>query len=813
MLRKPLLLFTLGLLSAGVCPLAAAATDVGGAPPLEWSRRMADSEMARLGDSLFHGQSKTARWTYDRTLFGLALLKLADTTDTQAYADFGAATAESFIRDDGSIADYDIEKYNIDLVAPGKVLLYRWENGIRPDKQRTALATLRQQMRDHPRTKDGGFWHKKRYPHQMWLDGLFMASPFLAQYGQVFDEPALFDEVVKQIVLMDRHAYDPESGLWFHGWDEARKQDWADKTTGLSPNFWGRAIGWYAMAVVDSLEFIPEDHPGVPAVRTILTKIADGIVRWQDPETGLWWQVTDQGGRKGNYLEATCSSMYVYALAKAIHHGWLPREKYLPAVLKGYEGIVRDLIREDADGRIHLTNCCEVAGLGFTNRDGRPRDGSFDYYVSEPVIDNDHKGLGPFIMAGIELTELLDDDHRVFLITDHGAKAGTLCTEAIQATIDACHAAGGGRVVVPAGEFRTGSIFLRQGVGLHLDKDAVLLGSTELKDYPKRPTRIEGHTEPWRLALLNGTGLKEVRITGEGTLDGNGEPFWKAFWQRRKENPKCTNLEVERPRLMHLADCRDVRIEGITLRRSGFWNLHLYRCQDVVVEGLSFFAPGRGAPVRAPSSDGIDIDSCQRVTVRSCRFQVDDDCIALKGSKGPLADRDKDSPPVEDIVVEDCAFLGGHGVLTLGSEATHVRHVVVRRCKVAAGINLVRLKLRPDTPQLYEDLVYEDIELDSRSGSIFAVNPWKQFFDLKGHEPPPSVVRNVTLRRIHGTYGSLGSLKGNPGDTITGLTMEDIDLELSSERFDVGEVGEVTVRDVTVNGSPWSFPKSRTQTR
>lgn len=383
--------------------------EFSGAPPLEWSKRLADSEMARLDQSWFHGESDKARWTYDRTLVGLALLELAEVTDEKTYAEFGARTAESFIGDDGSIADYQLEDYNIDLVAPGKVLLHRWENGVRPEKNRLALETLRRQMHEHPRTKEGGFWHKKRYPHQMWLDGLFMASPFLAQYGRVFDEPALYDEVVRQAVLMDKVAYDKESGLWFHGWDEARKQDWADRKTGLSANFWGRAVGWWAMAIVDTLEFLPGDHPGTPKLREILIRIADGIARWQDEDSGLWWQVLDQGEREGNYLEATCSSMYVYALAKALNHGWLPRETYQPTVLKGYEGIVRDLIREDDEGHIRLTKCCEVAGLGFTNRDGIPRDGSFDYYVSEPVIDNDPKGVGPFIMAGIELRDLQDE--------------------------------------------------------------------------------------------------------------------------------------------------------------------------------------------------------------------------------------------------------------------------------------------------------------------------------------------------------------------------------------------------------------------
>ena len=395
---------------------------------------------------------------------------------------------------------------------------------------------------------------------------------------------------------------------------------------------------------------------------------------------------------------------------------------------------------------------------------------------------------------------------REFLITAHGATTEGICTNQIQATIDACEEAGGGTVVIPEGTFLTGSIFLKPGVDLRLEKGAVLKGSNRIEDYPKRPTRIEGHVVPWRMALLNAADLTGLTISGEGTLDGNGETFWKAFWQRRNEDPKCTNLEVERPRLVFIETCNRVEIKGIRLRNSGFWNLHLYRCRDVDIDGIDIFAPGADDPVRAPSSDGIDIDSCQRVTVRNTRIETDDDCIALKGSKGPLALDDESSPPVEDIVVEDCHFARGHGVVTLGSEATLVRNVQVRRCRVGPGNNLIRLKLRPDTPQRYENLIFEDIELTGEKGNIFEVRPWKQFLDLKGHEPPPSVVSNVVLRNIRGQYGSLGSLAGNDGDTIQNLVMEDIDLTLDTSVFRIGTPRNATARNVSINGRPWRFP-------
>ncbi len=445
-------------------------SEFGGASPLAWSCRLADSEMTRRGDTFFprRVQSAGAMGLHDLAFRSLAL-QLAEKTGQAGYADFGAKTVTSFIGDDGVIATYQQEEFNLDMIPPGKVLLRRWEQGHREARFRTALETLRAQLAKHPRTGEGGYWHKLRYPHQMWLDGLFMASPFLAQYGKVFAEPAAFDDVARQILLMDLHGYDAQTGLYYHAWDEKRAQDWADKVTGHSPNFWSRAIGWYGMAIVDSLDYLPPTHPEVENINAVLRRVADGIARWQDPATGLWWQVTDQGSSPGNYLEATASSMFVYTLAKGINRGYLPREKYLPVVLKGYAGIIRDLIRTDANGQVSLTRCCEVSGLGYTTAAGRPRDGTFEYYVSEPIVDNDLKGVGPFILAGLELQQLLEqkpvaqavrgwgDYERVLAaikapefrrgispIIDFGARAGTDATAAIKAAIAACHAPAAG---------------------------------------------------------------------------------------------------------------------------------------------------------------------------------------------------------------------------------------------------------------------------------------------------------------------------------------------------------------------------------
>ncbi len=386
----------------------------------------------------------------------------------------------------------------------------------------------------------------------------------------------------------------------------------------------------------------------------------------------------------------------------------------------------------------------------------------------------------------------------------------TLNTEKLQAAIDRLAAKGGGTLVVSAGTFLSGALFLKPGVHLHLDKGAVLKGSTDVRDYPKRRTRVEGHFEEWLPALINADGCDHLRIGGEGTLDGSGAPFWQAFWTRIAADRTTKNLDVPRPRLALIERSRDVHISGITFKDSGFWNLHLYRCREVLVENVRFEVPDG---VRCPSTDGTDVDSCQNVTIRGCTYSVDDDGIALKGSKGPFAMDDHDSPAVEHIRVENCTFLRCGGVVTCGSEATVVRDVVVDSCKVLGRVPVVHLKLRPDTPQLYEDIHFRNITLvgnaDGRKGAIFDVRPWKQYFDPKGQPPPKSVVRNVTVNGIKGTFGSFGVIQGNPGQTtLSEFKIENVDVQLDDAKLAVDSGISVTVENVTINGKPFAFSGS-----
>jgi unsaturated rhamnogalacturonyl hydrolase len=400
-----LLLLSLG---ASGATLIAAPQSFSGATPLEWSQRLAAAEMTRRGDSLAWKPGGKAKWDYTAGLFTLSLLKVNEIAPDARYVAFATNAVGSFVSTNGDIATYKREEFQLDALNPGKTMLGLWLTVTNPDQPRLfyGCVKLLDQLRDQPRTPDGGFWHKQRYTNQMWLDGIYMAEPFYAAMGRFRMNPnSAYDEVAKQFRLIDAHTYDAKSGLNYHGWDAMKVQPWANPQTGCSSNFWGRAEGWYAMALVDVLENFPTNHPARGGMIKLLQKTAQGIVKWQDDPTGVWWQVMDAGERPGNYREATASAMFVYALAKGVNHGWLPRE-YVPAIKKGYAGILKNFIQADGEQSWSLTHCCAVAGLGGSPANGRYRDGSFDYYVGEPVVNNDLKGVGPFILAGIELEGL-----------------------------------------------------------------------------------------------------------------------------------------------------------------------------------------------------------------------------------------------------------------------------------------------------------------------------------------------------------------------------------------------------------------------
>jgi len=335
-------------------------------------------------------------------------------------------------------------------------------------------------------------------------------------------------------------------------------------------------------------------------------------------------------------------------------------------------------------------------------------------------------------------------EKKIFNILDYGASSDStvLQTSSIQAAIDAA-AVKGGCVLIPKGVYLSSSLFFKKGTSLYLEEGAVLKGSDNISDYPTAKVHIEGVKQDYIAALVNAYCVDGFEITGNGTIDGNGLNYWTAFWDRRKENPDCTNLEVKRPRLIYIAESSDVTIEGVSLKNPGFWTTHLYKCQKVAIRNVRITAPTTA--IKAPSSDAIDIDGCSKVHIDRCDISVNDDFIALKGGKGPWADKDPDNCPDNEILIENCVFRDGPHVLTFGSECFDAQNVIMRDCKVRGTRVLLRMKIRPDTPQKYRHIRLERIT--GRTGTLVHIRPWTQFYDLKDRsDNPMSYVSDVTVR-------------------------------------------------------------------
>lgn len=365
--------------------------------PVRWSVSMADAVMQRF-DSLYHYNNRERiNWQYDIAMLGQAIDKLGylDAKYSRYHENF----IDHFITENGDILTYDKEEYNLDNVNPAKGLItqYKRKGDI---KYLNAINAIIDQLRDQPRTNSGGYWHKLKYPWQMWLDGIYMSSPFLAQYAMEFNKREWFDTVSEQIILIYGQTLDPETGLLYHAWDESRTQKWCNPSSGQSRHFWGRAMGWYMMALVDVLEYFPADYESRDTIVSILNSTAEALLQFRDAETGLWYQVLDRQNEEGNYLEASCSAMFTYSFAKGAKKGNLP-EKFNDIAAASFQAITEHFIKTGEDGMPVMTNICGAAGLGGTPY----RDGSYTYYINERRVDNDPKGVGPFILAAIELNQ------------------------------------------------------------------------------------------------------------------------------------------------------------------------------------------------------------------------------------------------------------------------------------------------------------------------------------------------------------------------------------------------------------------------
>lgn len=337
------------------------------------------------------------KWSYDFGVILKGVIEAYKRTKDDRYYRYIKESMDYFIQEDGTIKNYNFDAMNIDYVNNGKILFFLYDE-TKEEKYKIALDRLYGQLQEMPRTSEGGFWHKKIYPYQMWLDGLYMGAPFYAEYLLTFKNGEGLEDVIKQFELCYRHTLDDKTGLLYHAWDEKKEQEWADPITGLSPNFWGRSMGWYVMALVDVIELLPEEDTNRKILEEQLRNLLVALEKVKDPKAKVWYQVLDQGDRRGNYLEASATSMIVYAAAKGYHLGVLD-SSWQSIVEESYKGLVEEFVFYTKEDWVNLIRCCEVAGLGGDDK----RDGTFVYYISEPVITNDFKGYGAFLQAVLQM--------------------------------------------------------------------------------------------------------------------------------------------------------------------------------------------------------------------------------------------------------------------------------------------------------------------------------------------------------------------------------------------------------------------------
>jgi len=395
----------------------------------------------------------------------------------------------------------------------------------------------------------------------------------------------------------------------------------------------------------------------------------------------------------------------------------------------------------------------------------------------------------------------LADLGRQYVLTSYGVRQGTtdIQTREIQAVIDRCAEEGGGVIVVPKGTFYTGSLFFKQGTHLHLVEGAVLKGSERVHDFEIRETRIEGQTCKYFTALVNADGLDGFTISGQGTIDGNGEPYWEEFWIRRKWNPQCTNKDAQRPRLTYISNSKNVTIQDVRLINSPFWTNHIYRCDHVRYLDLYIYSSTQD--IKGPSTDAIDIDACHDVVVRGCYMNVNDDAVVLKGGKGTFADKAPENGPCYNILVENCHYGTVHGCMTLGSESLHDWNVIMRNCHADDTNNVLWLKMRPDTPQHYEFVHVENFTGKCRS--FLLVRPWTQFYQKEDRDDMPlSKCNDISFKNIRMDCGTFFNVTGSEKYYLCRFSFDDVDVsdQANAKGFTNNSVEEFSLNNVVVNG-------------
>lgn len=681
------------------------------------TERMARSAMLKYN-------TQNTKYSYKSAIMLEAVYKASRVLSDQGMLDFVKGFLDCFVAEDGSVRTYELEEYSMDQVRMGNIML-TFLSLTGQEKYKKATEMFFRQLQGQPRTPSGGYWHKKRYENQMWLDGLFMQGPFNVAYSMAFGDPEkTLEDVVSQFELVYGKTYDPATGLLRHAWDESCRMPWCDPVTGQSKEVWSRAMGWYVWAIADLLEDIPATAAFGPFRARLLAlgrKIAPVLIRYQDAESGMWYQVMDKGGQGKNYLETSSTSMFVYFFAKMYRLGFLD-ESYLKAARRAFDGMCDRFVTVDDYGEVYLHNVCRSAGLGRAEDTNPYRPGDFKYYTEteKRITDNLH-GVAPFIHAAIEL-EFPAQMNRGRYVLGKGEDLGKALAE--HAYREA--------VVVPKGSYSCGPVSIPAHTHLIFEEGAVLDFTDDFDAYPPVWTRWEG-VYCWAMhPCFLVKDATDVVVEGPGVLDGHGEKWWGHImkWKtggrpvgpvldcekRLADLNKGFRSEPEggggrpcqflRPALLQILNSDNVRIQDLKLVRSPFWTVHPICTTNLALRNIVI-----DNPYDSPNTDGIDIESCVNVEVRGCDVNVGDDGIAVKcGSGKEMMDFQRS----EDIVVEDCTVRGAHGGFVIGSEtASGVKWAVVRNCRFIGTDRGIRIKTRRKRGGVMCDIEASDIYMEN----------------------------------------------------------------------------------------------------
>lgn len=745
---------------------------------------------------------ENTRQSYKSAIMLEALYKASKVLGSETMFSYVKEMLESYVSYDGNVQNFTVEEHSMDNIRIGYIML-QFYAATGDERYKRGLDSFMEMLRTQPRTPEGGFWHKKRYTNQMWLDGLFMQGPIYAGYCKMFGGlKECLDDIIPQFELIYSKTYDPATGLLRHAWDSSHKMPWCDPENGQSKEVWARALGWYCWAIADLLEDIPATDEYEPYRSRLLAlghKLAPVLLRYQDQDSGMWWQVMDKGGQGKNYLETSSTSMFIYFFAKMNRLGYLD-DSYREAARRAFDGMCDRFVTVDDYGEVYLHNVCKSAGLGRAEDTNPYRPGDFRYYTeTEPHLTDNLHGVSPFIHAAIELEFPAQLNSARYVL-----KKGDDISKVLEEN------AGKAAVVIPAGKYSSGPISVPSHSHIIFEEGAVLDFTDDFDAYPPVWTRWEG-VYCWAMhPCFFISGAEDVVVEGPGVLDGHGEKWWAHIlpW-KNGGRPAKQVLECEkrlaalnpnylsepeggggrpcqflRPALLQILDSKNIRIDGVTLTRSPFWT-----CHPVCVTNLKLYNIKIDNPYDSPNTDGIDIESCVNVDVRACDVNVGDDGIAVKCGSGKEMMAFQRS---ENITVEDCTVRNAHGGFVIGSEtASGVKGAYVRNCRFIGTDRGIRIKTRRGRGGHMTDIVASDIFMDDVICPI-SINMFyrcgsddPELYSLKSQpvtEDTP-LIKDVTIERIKAVNcrSAAAFLAGLPEVHLQNIVVMDSSFEVKKE--------------------------------